>query len=58
MIASETTTRTGRSAGRIGLIVTGALAGALALGLLAGGGLAVAGAAVAIFHGRRGQSAH
>jgi hypothetical protein len=41
MIASETTTRTGRSAGRIGLIVTGALAGALALGLLAGGGALV-----------------
>jgi hypothetical protein len=41
MIASETTARTGRSAGRIGLIVTGALAGALALGLLAGGGALV-----------------
>ena len=38
MIASETTVRPGRSAGRIGLIVTGAIAGALALALLAGGG--------------------
>ena len=37
MIASETTARTGRSAGRMGLIVTGAIAGALALALLAGG---------------------
>ena len=43
MIASETTTatRAGRSAGRIGLIVTGALSGALALALLAGGGALV-----------------
>ena len=41
MFASETTARTGRSAGRMGLIVTGAIAGALALALLAGGGALV-----------------
>jgi hypothetical protein len=38
MIAYETTTRAGRGAGRIGLIVAGALSAALALALLAGGG--------------------
>jgi len=41
MIASETTVRPGRSAGRRGLMITGALAGALALALLAGGGALV-----------------
>jgi hypothetical protein len=41
MIASEVTPKTGRSAGRFGLIVTGALAGALALALFAGGGALV-----------------
>ena len=41
MIASEATVRTGRSGGRIGLMVAAALLGALALALLAGGGALV-----------------
>ena len=48
MSASDTTTatRAGRSAGRIGLIVAGALSGALALALLRGGGGTCVGARI------------